>query len=370
MKFILISPKNRTVYNFRGELIKEIISKGYEVIATGPNKDGLDKIEELEVRFEHIPLNKTGINLLADFKYFFKLWLLFKKEKPDITLGYTIKPIIYGAIAAKLAGVKNISSMVTGVGYVFTSKSLKAKVIRLYVSILYRIGFKCSDTVIFQNADDLKEFTKLGLLKKKKCRIVSGSGVNMQKFKPVKFPETLTFFMLSRVMFNKGIREYLQAAKKVKDNHPEVSFILLGAIENIQDSLTFNDLQPYISNGIIEYYGETDKVSDYYKLCSVYVLPSYREGMPRTVLEAMAMARPIITTDVPGCKETVIDGYNGFLVTVQDVDSLVNKMEWFVNNQDKIIEMGQASYNLCLEKFDVNNVNQKMLIYMNINLPA
>lgn len=366
MKFILISPKNRTVYNFRGDLIKEIVSKGYEVIVTGPNKDGLDKIEELGVRFVHIPLNKTGLNIIGDIRYIFDLMKLFKKERPDITLGYTIKPVIYGAIAAKLVGVKNINSMVTGAGYVFTAKTIKAKIIKFLVSILYRIGFKCANTVIFQNSDDLKEFTELGLLSEDKCKIVNGSGVNMDKFQPSEFPKTLTFFMLSRVMYSKGVREYLQAAKIAKEKYPQIRFMLLGAVENIQDSLSMDDLKPYIKDEIIDYFGETNDVSAYYKQTSVYVLPSYREGTPRTVLEAMAMGRPIITTNAPGCRETVQDGCNGFLIPIKDVDLLVEKMEWFVKHQDKIAEMGQASYDICLNKFDVKKVNEDMLNHMNI----
>ena len=158
MKFILISPKNRTVYNFRGDLIKELKSKGYEVIVTGPNNDGIDKIEELGVRFEKIQLDKTGINVVADLKYTIKLWKLFKNEKPDVTLGYTIKPVIYGSIAARLAGVKKINSMITGVGYVFTAQTFKAKIIRFFASILYKLGLSSSTNVIFQNRDDRMSF--------------------------------------------------------------------------------------------------------------------------------------------------------------------------------------------------------------------
>jgi glycosyltransferase involved in cell wall biosynthesis len=366
LKFILISPKNRTIYNFRGDLIKEIISRGYEVIVTGPNNDDIEKVKELGVRFELIPLNKTGLNIIADIKFLLNLIKLFRKEKPDAILGYTIKPIIYGSIAAKLVGVKNINSMVTGVGYVFTAKTVKAKIIKFFASILYRIGISCADKIIFQNSDDMNEFIGNGLIKSEKCNLVNGSGVNMDKFSPVKFPETLTFFMLARVMHSKGIREYLEAAKIIKTKYPEVRFMLLGAVENLQDSLKMEDLMPYINAGIIDYFGETNDVASFYKQCSVYVLPSYREGTPRTVLEAMAMGRPIITTNAPGCRETVIDGQNGFLVPVKNGGALAEKMEWFIKNKDKIADMGQASYDLCLEKFDVKKVNQKMLEHMNI----
>lgn len=366
MKFILISPKNRTIYNFRGDLIKELKSKGYEVIVTGPNNDGIDKIEELGVRFEKIQLDKTGINVVADLKYTIKLWKLFKNEKPDVTLGYTIKPVIYGSIAARLAGVKKINSMITGVGYVFTAQTFKAKIIRFFASILYKLGLASSTNVIFQNRDDMNEFLERGLVKEKKCHLVNGSGVNMLRFKPVNYPDTITFFMLSRILRSKGIREYLEAAKNVKSKYPNVHFILLGAVENMQDSLTMDDLKLYIDQGVIEYFGETNDVSQYYAQSSVYVLPSYREGTPRTVLEAMAMARPIITTDAPGCRETVIDGENGFLVTVKNTKEIEEKMIWFIENPEKISEMGKASLDLCKKKFDVNKVNQDMLKHMKI----
>lgn len=367
MKFILISPKNRTTYNFRGDLIKEIISCGYEVIVTGPNRDDIDKIEELGVRFVEIPINKNSVNFISDLKYMSSLKKLFKKEKPDITFGYTIKPVIYGAIAAKRAGVKNIYSMVTGAGYVFTGESFKAKIIKFIVKLLSRYSFKRTNAVIFQNPDDLELFVNEKLLRREKCKVVYGSGVNLTKFKPEPYPKDITFFMLSRIMKSKGVIEYLEAAKKVKEFYPSTRFMLLGAIENIQDSLTYNDLKPYIDDKIIDYFGETSDVSFYYKQCSVYVLPSYREGTPRTVLEAMAMARPIITTDTPGCRETVIEEYNGFLVPVNNSDALANRMNWFIENNDMIEEMGQNSLNLCKEKFDVNIVNKQMLEYLNIN---
>jgi glycosyltransferase involved in cell wall biosynthesis len=366
MKFVLISPKNRTIYNFRGDLIREIQSKGYDVIATGPNNDGIEYIENLGVRFEIIPLDKTGINIISDIKYTLKLWKLLKKEKPDATLGYTIKPVIYGSVAAKLAGVKNVNSMITGVGYVFTAQTFKAKIIRFFASILYKLGLSSSTNVIFQNAVDMKEFIERKLLSENKCKLVNGSGVNMNRFQPTQLPETITFFMLSRVLYSKGIREYLEAAKTVKNKYPNVKFMLLGAIENKQDSMKMEELKSFIDQGVIEYFGETNDVSQYYAMSSIYVLPSYREGTPRTVLEAMAMARPIITTDAPGCRETVNDGENGFLVPIKDSKLLADNMEWFIENSEKISEMGKASLELCKKKFDVNKVNLDMIRYMNL----
>lgn len=360
MKMILISPKNRTAYNFRGDLIRSVIARGYEVIVTGPNRDNVEKIEALGARFVEIPMNKNGVNPLKDLAYQRALCDLFKKEKPDVTLGYTAKPVIYGSIAAKKAGVGHIVAMVTGAGYAFTAQTKKAKVIKAIMSVLYKRAFRCADVVIFQNSDDKEQFVQEQLAAEEKCRVVNGSGVNTERFPVAPYPEQMTFFMLSRVMYSKGIREYLKACEIVKEKHPEVRCMLLGACEGIQDSLSEADLQSYIDRGIIEHFGETDTVADYYKQCSVYVLPSYREGTPRTVLEAMSMGRAVITTDAPGCRETVKNGETGFLVPVQNAEAVAEKMLWFVAHPETVAQFGARSRAYCLEKFEVGKVNAEM----------
>ena len=188
----------------------------------------------------------------------------------------------------------------------------------------------------------------------------------MELFKRSDFPEKLTFFMLSRVMYSKGIREYLDAATKIKKEYPDVKFMLLGACENIQDSISEDTLQKYIDADIIEYHKENPDVKQFYDKCSVYVLPSYREGTPRTVLEAMAKGRPIITTDTPGCRETVKNGINGFLVEVKNSDALADKIKFFIENPDSIQKMGEESYKYCMEKFEVSKVNNDILNIMKI----
>lgn len=366
MKFILVSPKNRTAYNFRGDLVKKIIKAGYEVIITGPNRDNVENVEALGAKFVEIPMNKNGVNPLKDFAYMNALRKLFKKEKPDIILGYTSKPVIYGSMAGRLAGVPHKVAMVTGAGYAFTAKTKKAKIIKLIMSILYRIGFICADTVIFQNTDDKEQFVNEKLVRADKCEIVNGSGVNMEKFSFEPYPQQMTFFMLSRVMYSKGIREYLEACEFVKAKYPEVRCMLLGACEGIQDSLSQEDLDTYIKKGIIEHFGETDTVADYYKQCSVYVLPSYREGTPRTVLEAMSMGRAVITTDAPGCRETVINGETGFLVPIQNGQAVAEKMIEFIEHPELVVTMGRKSSEYCKNKFDVIKVNEDMCKYLKI----
>ena len=366
-KFILISPKNRTVYNFRGDLIKAIIAKGYDVIVTGPDQTDVDKIEALGARFVEISMNKTGTSIVGDLKYCQALTRLLKEEKPDIVLGYTIKPVVYGSIAAWRVNVPNINAMITGGGYTFISTSWKARILGIIVRFLYRIGLSCAHHVIFQNQDDLKEFCECSLVKHDKCFVVNGSGVNMEHFKPAPFPQQLTFLMISRLLKSKGVGEYLEAARIVKQKHSEVRFMLLGKYETaMQDVLPKEYVQTFIDDGIVERFEETSDVRPFYEQCSVYVLPSYREGTPRTVLEAMAMGRPIITTDANGCRETVIDGQNGFLVPIRNVDILANKMFWMIENLQARSKMGDASRQLAEEKFDVRKVNDNILIFINI----
>lgn len=367
MKFVLISPKNRTAYNFRGDLILRIIEKGYEVVVTGPNREHVDKIEALGARFVEIPMNKTGTSILGDLKYCRALTTLLKKEKPDATLGYTVKPAIYGAIAAKRAKVTNINSMITGGGYAFTAKTLKAKVIGIIVKFLYRIGLRKADHVIFQNPDDLNEFCDCKMVKREKCSFVNGSGVNLTHFGRTDYPQQPTFFMLSRLLKSKGVCEYLEAARAVKKKYPDVKFYILGKYETaMQDAVDREYVERFIRDGIVERFEETTDVRPYYSMCSVYVLPSYREGTPRTVLEAMAMGRPIITTDTQGCRETVEDGKNGFLVPVKNVKALTEKMIYFIDHPKMIESMGEESLRLVKEKFDVNKVNHDMIHIMGI----
>ncbi|MBR2021697.1 MAG: glycosyltransferase family 4 protein [Clostridia bacterium] len=367
MKLLMISPKNRTVYNFRGDLIRKIISCGHEVVVTGPDLTDVNKITELGASFIEIKMNKTGTSVFGDLKYCFNLFKLMRKEKPDVTLGYTVKPVVYGAIAAKFAGVKNINGMVTGGGYTFTAKTVKAKLLGVVVRFLYKIGFAFSRCVIFQNSDDMEEFCKLKLTNRKKCKVVNGSGVNMEKFYPVPIYQKKVFFMLSRLLKSKGVVEYLKAAEMVKKDHPDVMFKLLGKFEyEMQDAVPEDFIREYIDKGIIELYPETSDVRPYYEQCSVYVLPSYREGTPRTVLEAMAMGRPIITTDTNGCRETVKDGVNGYLVPVGDANALACAMKRIIDNPKLIEVMGKESICYCKEKFEVGRVNEAMCECMNI----
>lgn len=367
-KFILISPKNRSAYNFRGDLIKDIQTHGYDLVVTGPNKEGIDKIKALGAKFVEIPMNKNGINPFADISYCIKLYKVIKQEKADAIMGYTIKPVIYGSLAGWLAGVKNRTAMITGAGYLFASKSLKAQIIKRISFILYKLGLGSAHTVIFQNIDDLNEFVENKLVKKNKCYVVNGSGVNMNKYKPSPYPKIPSFFFLGRLVNAKGGMDFVKAAKIVKEKYPNTRFMILGKLEkNLPDAITAEDLMPYVNDKTVELFPETDNVSQYYAMTSVFVLPTaYREGTPRVILEALASARAVITTYTPGCKETVLDGVNGFFVPIHNPQKLAEKMIYFIENPIEIEKMGNASLNLCKNKYEISIINNVMMDVMRI----
>ncbi len=368
MKFILVSPKNRTTYNFRGDLIRELQRRDAEVLVTGPDRENMEGIKALGVRFAEVPMHKNGTNPFADLQYKKALTKLFREEKPDAVLGYTIKPVVYGILAAKRAGVKNATALITGVGYTFIAASMKAKLLRFIVQTLYRAALKKANHVVFQNRDDLDAFVSRKLVRREKCSVVNGSGVNIGHFSLAPQPEgAVRFFMLSRLLKSKGVREYIAAARIVKAQCPEAQFALLGKYETaMQDAVAKEEVESAIQDGVIVRYEETNDVRPYYQDCSVYVLPSYSEGMPRTVLEAMATGRAILTTDANGCRDTVIDGKNGYLVPVKDSEALAEKMLLLAKNPALVAQMGVASRRLCEERFAVEKVNDALLRLMQL----
>lgn len=367
MKILIVSPKNKTVFNFRGDLIKDMISCGHEVVVIGPNNEFVDEIYNLGVsRFIEVPLVKDNTSVGGDLAYLKRLKMVMKEEKPDLVFSYTIKPVIYGSIAAKAAKVKNICAMVTGLGRVYTSNGLKTKLIRIITKHLYKKAFKSCNTVIFQNSDDLKTFVESKYLPSEKGKLVNGSGVNMSRFKQTPLPEKLSFLMVGRIIKEKGVFEYCEAAKLVKEKHPEVRFVLLGGFDNSIGAIKPEDIHSYINEGIVEFPGETKDPVSYYQQSTVFVLPSYyREGLPRTILEAMSCGRPVITTNWPGCKEPIQDGLNGFIVEIKNPSQLAEKMLAIINNQQLLEKMATNAFITCKTRFEVSVINKRMKELLN-----
>jgi len=362
MKILVVSPKNKTVFNFRGDLIKDMIAHGNEVYVTGPNEDFVEDIMALGVKeFIEVSFVKDNTSVLGDLAYLKKLRKVMVENKPDLVFGYTIKPVIYGSMAAKSAGVKKIYAMVTGLGRIYASGGFKTNIVRLVTKMLYKIAFKACNKVIFQNNDDIKELVTQNYLSESKTAKVDGSGVNMSRFIRTELPEQPVFLMVSRVIREKGVMEYCNAARAVKRKHPEARFILLGGFDVSIGALKKEDIEPYIVDGSIEFPGEVKDPVTFYQNSSVFVLPSYyREGLPRTILEAMASGRAVITTDWPGCREPIKNGENGFMIPIKNCDVLAEKMEVLINEREKLILMADAAYETCKNKYEVGIVNAEM----------
>lgn len=362
MKIVIISPKNKTVFNFRGDLVKHMISFGNTVVVTGPNQDHVDEILALGVsKFIEVPLVKDNTSVIGDLIYCWRLRKVIKTESPDLVFGYTIKPVIYGSIAARTAGVKKIYAMVTGLGRIYTSNGLKTRMVRFITDVLYKTAFWACDKVIFQNNDDLKQFVSCRYLHEKKAVKVDGSGVNMEQFFRMDLPGSPVFLMVGRIIREKGVMEYCKAARVVKEKYPHVKFILLGGFDTSFGALKQEDLQPYIDDGSVEFPGEVKNPLNYYHDSSVFVLPSYyREGLPRTILEAMSCGRAVITTNWPGCRDAVDDGENGFLIHPKDAKELSMKMIQLIEDKRLLRQMSEKSYQKCRKTYEVSIINQKM----------
>lgn len=369
-KFLIIGGECISLMRFRGELLKSIKKNKYEVYASaGGNCDQVKNwFKDEGINFIPLQLNRTGINPIYDLNYIFQLVHMIRKINPDIILAYTVKPVVYGLIASKICKVKYCYALITGLGYAFIpSISLKKRVIKIIIILLYKFSLLKAKTIFFQNKDDLKLFKEKKIISNSKHAIViNGSGVNLDHYKFKPFPantKKINFLLIARLLKDKGIYEYVEAAKIIKKSYPyrEVRFSLLGSLDTNPSAITYDEIKAWTNKGLIHFIGETDDVRPFIEQCSVYVLPSYREGMPRSVLEAMSIGRPIITTNVPGCKETVIPGKNGYLVEMKSSDELALAMSKFINNDKQLQKMGLYSRKLVAERFNVYNVNDIIL---------
>ena len=371
MKFLLIASFPDSLVHFRGPLITALLSRGLQVHVAAP---GLTRGSAVRAQLQaqglvvhDIPLQRTGQNPLADLRSLWALWRLMRRVRPDFVLGYTIKPVIYGTLAAWLARVPRRFALITGLGYAFTAQRARSRLGRL-VQRLYALALARAQGVFFQNPDDAALFRQLGLLAPGAAVcVVNGSGVDVAAFTPAPLPAGGPHFLLiARLLGDKGVREYAQAAALVRAQHPAARFALVGWIDDNPDAIAQHELDAWVASGTVDFAGRLHDVRPAIAACSVYVLPSYREGTPRTNLEAMAMGRAIITTDAPGCRETVVDGDNGFLVPVKSADALAQAMLRFVQDPGLAARMGLRSRQLAEEKYDVHQVNAAMLRAMGI----
>jgi glycosyltransferase involved in cell wall biosynthesis len=291
------------------------------------------------------------------------LFGIFRRIQPDLVISYTVKPVVYGSLAAYAARVPKRVSLITGVGYAFTSDTFKAKVTRLVQSVLYKVSLATNQALFFYNRDHLEDFTRLRLISRRSLvQIVNGSGVDIDLFSFVPPPlGSTSFLMIARLLRDKGIFEYVEAARSLRRKYSNVVFRLVGFLDPNPSGITAETVAAWSREGVVEYLGEATDVRPHLAACSVYVLPSYAEGTPRSVLEAMATGRPIVTTDAPGCRETVSTGVNGFLVPPRNPEALARAMERFILEPQLITRFGEASRRIAETKYDAREVASQIL---------
>ena len=357
--------------NFRGALMQEMRAYGHEVFALAPDFDAGTRSELSSIGVEpvDISLSRTGINPVRDVRDIVGLHAQMRRLNPDVVLACAIKSVIYGTLAAAMARVPRRFALIPGLGYVFSEGgSPRDRIVQTTAHQLYRVALRRAEAVFVQNPDDADELVARRIVTREKIFRVNGSGVDLTAWSLMGLPNPpVTFALAARLLGEKGVREYVAAARRVKAQYPEVRFLLLGALDSNPSAIKKVEIASWVADSVVEWPGHVD-VRPWLAQTSVYVLPSYyREGVPRSTQEAMAAGRPVITTDAPGCRETVIAGENGFLVPPRDVDSLAAAMLHFVENPGQIAVMGRNSRRLAEERFDVRAVNQRMLSVMGLD---
>ncbi len=367
-KIVVFGSLPESIINFRGPLLASMVSAGHEVhaISMGADLSVAKRLAEMGVKYHVIHIARTGLNPLHDVRGLLALIFLFRQLRPDYLLAYTVKAVIYGGLAANLFKVRYYA-MITGMGYAFNDKSVKGRIIGALVRFLFRFSLFHSKRVFFHNEDNFRVFQQKCLLSRNdQHAIISGSGVDLDYYIPRPHPGKGSFLMIARLLADKGVYEYVEAARILKASHPGLEFRLAGWIDENPNAISREELEEWVYDGVIDYLGCLDDVRPAIANASVYVLPSYHEGMPRTVLEAMAMSRPIIATDIPGCRGAVVDGENGFLVKAGDAAALGSAMIKFAENSELALVMGAESLRYARKKFNVKSINQSILETMGL----
>lgn len=369
MRVLVVASYAPSLILFRGPLLRALAERGHQVVACAPDADKelSSQLGSLGVEYRSIPLTRAGMNPLRDLGSVRALVKIMSAFKPDRVLAYTAKPVIYSALAARRSGQARPHAMITGLGYAFGSHSGRQRVVGSLVRRMYRTALKTCAGVFFQNPDDYQLFTKEGLLPQRvPVTLINGSGVDLDHYAPQSLPATPIFLLIARLLADKGIREYVEAARAVKRNFPEARFQMAGWLDSNPMAISGAELESWQAEGIVEYLGHLEDVRPALAGARIYVLPSYREGTPRTVLEAMAVGRPVITTDAPGCRETVVDGESGLLVPVRDSKALQYAMEKLLTNPELAERMGQVGLQRAREKYDVQKVNAVIMDAMGL----
>jgi glycosyltransferase involved in cell wall biosynthesis len=375
-RIVIISSQAHAIYNFRGLLIREMLDRGHSVYALAPDydeelRDHVSQIGAVPVPYE---LSKNGMNPICDLISMVKLAKLLVNINPDVVLSFFIKPVIFGTAAASIAGIKRRFAMIEGLGFIFTDQKdsamgVRKAILRSLVSTLYKNAFRKLTRAFFLNNDDIADFTRSGIIKETPITNIGGIGVDLNYWSPAPFEskEEVRFLMIARLLKDKGIYEFVDAARIVKKLYPNASFVVVGGFDTNPSSIKEEELNSWIDEGLIEYPGQVKDVRAWIARSHVFVLPSYREGMPRTSQEAMAMGRAVVSTDTAGCRDTVVEGRNGFLVPVKDSIALAAALKIFIEQPNLIESMGKESRRMAEVRFDAYIINQVILKEMQLD---
>ena len=350
------------IYNFRLNLMKSLSKEGYRVVAIAPKDEYSSKLEEEGFEWIELGLDNDSTNPLKELMQIKMFLSVYKNLRPDFLLQYTIKPNIYGTLAAKVLGIPVINN-VSGLGTIFLNKGLSSKIAK----ILYRFSFRFADDIFFQNRDDQKVFLKHKMIKVNRSHVIPGSGINSKRFAPIAVTKSkedkVVFLMIARLIGEKGVLDYIDAIKILKQKKYDLKFLLIGSLYPKNPSAISEALlNEWIEDGIIEYLPFSDKMEEVIARADCVVLPSYREGLSRVLLEAASMEKPIVTTDVAGCRDVVEHGVNGFLCDVRNALSLATQMEKFVQlSFEEREKMGILGRKKILNEFEETVVIEKYM---------
>jgi glycosyltransferase involved in cell wall biosynthesis len=359
------------IYNFRSGLVKALAQHGYEVVALAPHDEYAQRLQELGCKHVALPMDSNGTNPARDLVLLFRYMLALRSLRPAAYLGYTIKPNVYGSLAARALGIPVVNN-IAGLGATFIKDSYLTKLVRG----LYKFALKGSHRIFFQNPDDQALFVKSGLVEAGATSLLPGSGIDLKRYSAnppsVVSDRPFRFLLVGRMLRDKGIEEFAQAARLVREQRSGVEFQLLGFVDPANpNSVPRERIEQWESDGLVRFLGKTDDVRTYLAQADCVVLPSYREGVPRSLLEAAAMARPIIATDVVGCREAVDDGSNGFLCQAKDGADLADKMlRMLALSHEERTAMGLAGRKKMETQFDEQIVIQSYLSALNAITPA
>jgi glycosyltransferase involved in cell wall biosynthesis len=358
LKIAFVANSMWNLYNFRRELIRHLKSAGHEIFLIAAKDEYFDQFNQLEYS-EMIFLKNIqprSFSPLDDFKLLKQLIKIYRQIKPDLILHYTVKPNIYGSIAARICKVKCIAN-ITGLGYTAESK------LQYLLGILYKISLSRNSKVVFHNQDDLRLFLHSRMIHETQAVLIPGSGIDVEKFSPqekVDEPQTPVILFCGRLLKEKGIIEFVEAAKQIRNKIPEVVFVVIGKHEpELRNSVSQKDLTEWIDSNFIQYKSQVSDVRPFYAQADIIVLPSYREGLSKAVLEAMSMEKPVIVTDVPGCRDLVIHGKNGLLIPPKDVQTLVTAIIWMIHagSAERKL-MGRLGRSMVIQKFELKKIIQ------------